>query len=73
MISLLVVILSQTLLENSLIHQNVILSVTATLCIGASTRISRDLCVVLDTSIKISASSMGVCISNLALYHPHLH
>jgi hypothetical protein len=28
MISLLVVILSQTLLENSLIHQNVILSVT---------------------------------------------
>jgi hypothetical protein len=73
MISLLVVILSQTLLENSLIHQNVILSVTDTLCIGASTRISRDLCVVLDTSIKISASSMGVCISNLALYHPHLH
>jgi hypothetical protein len=30
-------------------------------------------CVVLDTSIKILASSMGVCTSTLTLYLPHLH
>jgi hypothetical protein len=29
--------------------------------------------VVPDISIKISASSTGVCISTLALYLPHLH
>jgi hypothetical protein len=30
-------------------------------------------CVVLDTSVKILASSTGVCISTFALYLPHLH